>query len=105
MDSGVENLWDSPDRRFRFKVNSTLCMLHSALQHLGSFTSEVRQWKQAHCRARFAILRAVLIWGCGAVSAQKIDGKFKLTIDPAKFDGVVDAVELLQNCAVSRTRE
>jgi dipeptidyl-peptidase-3 len=83
------------ERRFRFKVNSTLLMLRNALEGLVSYAPEVREWKQAHSRARFAVLRSVLIWGRGSLSVKKVEGKFKLTLDSAKFDGVVDAVELL----------
>jgi dipeptidyl-peptidase-3 len=83
------------ERRFRFKVNSTLVMLHNGLQNLGSYIPELQQWKQAHSQARFAILKAVLNWGKGAVEVKKIEGKFKLIILEERFEGVQEAIELL----------
>jgi hypothetical protein len=70
-------------------------MLHNALVGLVCYSPEVSQWKQIHSRARFALLRAIITWGRGAVSVRKIEGRFKLLIDESKFDGVVDAVEYL----------
>jgi dipeptidyl-peptidase-3 len=84
-----------PERRLRFKVNSVRMMLHNSIAQLTCYAPAVSQWKQAHARARFAILRAVLIWGRGAVTVRKVDGQFKLFIDAEKFDGVIDAIEKL----------
>jgi dipeptidyl-peptidase-3 len=85
----------APEKRLQFKVNSTLTMLHNGLSTLTCYQPEVAQWKQAHARARFAILRAVLMWGRGAVAVKRVQTEFKLEIDVQKFDGVVDAVENL----------
>jgi dipeptidyl-peptidase-3 len=84
-----------PERRRRFKVNAAYLMLHGSIAQLGCYSPEVCQWKQAHTRARFAVLRAVLNWGRGATTVQKVDGKFKLFIDADNFDAVIDAVEKL----------
>jgi dipeptidyl-peptidase-3 len=87
-----------PEIRETFKLCSVLEMLHTAVKQLNCYAPEVLQWKQAHARARFAILRAVLMWGRGAVVVKKTDDAacpFKLIVDPKKFDGIVDAIELL----------
>ena len=84
-----------PENRAEFKLCSALSMLHSGIKTLTCYAPECSQWKQAHARARFAILRACLIWGRGAVSLTKNDTDVILRIDPTKFQGVVDAIELL----------
>ena len=70
-------------------------MLHSGLKTLICYAPEVSQWKQAHARARFAIVRACLIWSRGAVTISKKGDEVVIRIDPAKLQGVVDATEIL----------
>jgi dipeptidyl-peptidase-3 len=83
------------EKRLDFKIAMTLDMLHQGVMTLIHYSTDVHQWKQAHAQARFAILRAVLIWGRGAVVFKAINGTYKLLVDPGNFDGVVDAVENL----------
>jgi dipeptidyl-peptidase-3 len=83
------------DRRLRFKVNAARLMLHSAVAQITHYSPEVSRWKQAHSRARFAVLRAAIIWGRGAVAVRKVDGEFKLFVDSENIDGLIDAVEKL----------
>ena len=85
----------APENRAEFKLCSALSMLHAGIKTLTCYAPEVSQWKQAHARARFAILRACLIWGRGAVKVTKNDKEVTIHIDPSKFQGVVDAIENL----------
>jgi dipeptidyl-peptidase-3 len=83
------------EKRLGFKIAATLDILHQAMKGLGHYVPEVVQWKQAHARARFAILRAVLMWGNGGVGLKNVDGVYQLFIDESNFEGIVDSVALL----------
>jgi hypothetical protein len=60
---------------------------------LTCFDRETGQWRQARARARFALLRAVLMWGRGALIFDRTG--YKLSVQREKFDGIVDAVEIM----------
>jgi dipeptidyl-peptidase-3 len=85
----------APEDRQTFKFVFVLNKFHAAIRGLTMYVADVLQWKQPHSRARFAMLRAAIIWGRGAVAVRKIDGQYKLIVDQDKFDGIVDAIELL----------
>jgi dipeptidyl-peptidase-3 len=84
-----------PEKRKVFKLCAALDMLHAGIKTLTCYAPDVVQWKQAHARARFGVLRAALIWGRGSVSLKLVDGRYKLFVDPDKLDGLQDAIELL----------
>jgi dipeptidyl-peptidase-3 len=85
----------APGDRLAFKVVALLSMLHGGIKTLFLYSPEVARWGQAHSRARFAIVRAVIMWSAGAVSVKKIGDSYKILLDQGKFQGVVDAIELL----------
>jgi hypothetical protein len=62
-DEVLTSLEMSEEWRQISKLDSLLAMLHSGLATLTNYALDVAQWKQAHARAWFAIVRAVLIWG------------------------------------------
>jgi dipeptidyl-peptidase-3 len=84
-----------PEDRFKFKVVATLGMVHAAIKTLMYYNPDAGKWTQAHSRARFAILRAVLQWGDGALEVKKIGDRFRLVLDESKFDRVEYAIEQL----------
>jgi dipeptidyl-peptidase-3 len=85
----------APEERETFRVCYLLNILHYGMVNLPMYSPATHTWTQPHAQAQFVIIRAMLIWGRGAVSLRLIDEKFKLIVDPAKFDGVYDAVERL----------
>ena len=71
-------------------------MVNSAMKTLYCFSPEVSKWTQAHSAARFAILRALLVWGRGSVQLLKDEkGAYRIYVDPNNLDGCYDAVETL----------
>jgi dipeptidyl-peptidase-3 len=84
-----------PEEREIFRLCYLLNMLHYGMMTIPMYSPITHTWTQGHAQARFAIIRAVLIWGRGAVTLRLVDDKFKLIADPAKFDGVYDAVARL----------
>jgi dipeptidyl-peptidase-3 len=83
------------EQRRVFRVCYLLIMMHAAIVGLPTYVPETREWKQPHSQARFVILRAIYKWGDGGLEVKKIDGKFKLTVNPEKWDSVVDAIRRL----------
>jgi dipeptidyl-peptidase-3 len=81
-----------PEKRREFRLCSALDMLHKALAQLINYNPEARQWRQAHARARFAILRSLIIWGRGSVAVRAIDGRYKVIVDPDRLDAAEFAV-------------
>ncbi|OHS95367.1 Dipeptidyl peptidase 3 [Tritrichomonas foetus] len=82
--------------RKEFLISGIIGMLHAGLKTLICYSEEAHQWRQAHACARFAIVKACIIWGRGAVDVVKTaDGKFKIVFDRNNIDGVKDAVETL----------
>jgi dipeptidyl-peptidase-3 len=79
----------------RFRVNAADLMVHGSIAQLACYSPEVSQWKQTDTRARFAVLRAVLIWGRGVTTVQKVEGTFMSFINAANLDAVITAVEQL----------
>jgi len=72
-----------------------LLLLHNSMKTLYCYSPEASQWKQAHAAARFAILRACLMWGRGAVQVKKIDDEYKLIVDKERLDDIYIAIEKL----------
>lgn len=70
-------------------------MLVAGLRSLPYYDAEVREWGQAHCQARFAILRACLMWGRGAVRLEKrplgAEARYCIEIDPGRLGDVLSA--------------
>lgn len=86
------------DNRHNFTYALTLMMLNSGIKSLQFYSAESCQWKQAHSRARFAILRACIIWGRGSVIVKKVDDEqcnYRLIVDPNRLDDVKDAITML----------
>jgi len=73
-DEVLEMYGIAPELRARDEISSALTMLHAGLKTLTCYAPEVNQWKQAHARARFAIVRAAILWGRGSVSVRPADG-------------------------------
>jgi dipeptidyl-peptidase-3 len=94
-DEVLEMFGVAPEDRRDFRVCFVLNLLHYGLMTLPVYSPTTRVWKQAHAQARFVIIRALLIWGRGAVSVKKVEGKFKLFLNADLFDGIEDAVERL----------
>jgi dipeptidyl-peptidase-3 len=94
-DEVLELFGIAAERRARFKVNSTLVMLHNRLVGFPNFATDVAMWKQLHARARFGILRAVIRLGGGAVAVRRAGEQFKIEIDSGKFGCVVEAIAKL----------
>jgi dipeptidyl-peptidase-3 len=90
----VLDLYDVPvGERMDFKVVALLSMLHAGVKTL--YECENGKWGQAHARARFAIVRALVNWSDGAVSVSKIGEDFKIVFDRAQFGSVAGSVERL----------
>lgn len=89
----------SPEARKQFQYVSVLVMLNAALKAMGNYSCKTQEWRQAHACARFAILRACLIWGRGSVEIRDVpDDKvcpYRLWVDIDNLDGVKDAVTTL----------
>ena len=88
----------SKDKTYRnnYKLVSIYHMLLSSLRSMFCYHEESRQWKQAHAAARFAILRACMIWGKGSVQLKKTEDNYlELFIDPNNLQGVKDALIIL----------
>ena len=83
------------EKRNEFTLCEVLSMVNSALRTLYCYSPEVNQWKQAHSAARFAILRALLIWGRGSVTLYKDGDSYKVHVDPNNLEGAYDAIENL----------
>lgn len=79
-----------------FTLCEVLSMVNSAMKTLYCYSPEVSKWTQAHSAARFAILKALLIWGRGSVKLIKDDkNAYKVWVDPENLDGAYDAIENL----------
>ena len=99
FDSALD-IWQvdkSPEARKQFQYISTLVMLNAAIKGSIYYSPEAHEWKQAHARARYAILKACEIWGDGAVEIKDVEGEcpFRLCVDINKLDGVKKAVTTL----------
>jgi dipeptidyl-peptidase-3 len=70
-------------------------MLHTGIKTLIFFIPEANQWTQAHSRARFGVVRAVVQWGDGALVVRKVGDRFKLILDETKFAKVEEAIARL----------
>ena len=82
--------------RKKFLYVTIVKMLLAGLRCLWCYSSEGRKWTQAHSIARFAILRACIMWGRGAASVKITpEGKAQLYVDPDNLDGIRDAITTL----------
>ncbi|KAH0792323.1 Dipeptidyl-peptidase III [Histomonas meleagridis] len=73
-----------------------LLLLHNGIKTLTCYSPEVAEWKQAHARARFAILRACIMWSNGAVVMhQKENNEYELVVNIDKLDNIMEALERL----------
>jgi dipeptidyl-peptidase-3 len=84
-----------PEERETFRLCYVLNILHYGMMTIPMYSPITHTWTQGHAQARFAIIRAVLIWGRGAIAVRLVDDKLKLIADPSKFDGLYDAAERL----------
>ncbi|KAH0788622.1 Dipeptidyl-peptidase III [Histomonas meleagridis] len=90
----------NPENEYRknFEYTSVLSMLHAGAKTLICYSPESKQWKQAHARARFAILKAAIKWSNGAVVVEELNDekcKYKIKIDKSRLNLVKDAMEIL----------
>lgn len=85
-----------PENQKDFTLCEILFMVNTALKYMYCYSPDLSKWTQAHAAARFAILRALIIWGRGAVKLIKNDqNEFKVWVDPDNLDGCYDAIEKL----------
>lgn len=83
-----------PKVRKEVKLVAVYSMLLGSLRSMYCYSKEASKWTQAHSRARFAILRAILMWSRNAVEL-KVDAankKFQIIVDPECLSDVQDAV-------------
>ena len=86
------------DKEYRrnFLFVTVVSMLLSGLRSMWCYSAEARKWTQAHSEARFAILRACLMWGRGAATVKKLEnGNVELFVDINNLDGIRDAITTL----------
>ena len=84
------------EKQKEFTLCEVLSMVNSAMKTLYCYSPEVSKWTQAHSAARFAILKALLVWGRGSVKLIKDDkNAYKVFVDPNNLDGAYDAIENL----------
>ena len=88
-------------------VNHKICkeievkrMANAGLYSLRDWDSHERKWTQAHSQARFALLKALLIWSRGALTLEKQSSNVGLypQIDESRnncYDEIRDAAEML----------
>jgi len=95
----VLDIFDVPkdtQHRKDYALVSVYHMLLSSLRSMYCYSPEARQWKQAHASARFAILRALIIWGEGSVKVTKYDDdRIELFVDPNNLEGVKNGLKIL----------
>ena len=82
--------------RRNFLFVTIVKMLVAGLRSMWCYSAEAKRWTQAHSAARFAILRACIMWGRGAAEVKKLpDGGYQLFVDINKLDGIQDAITRL----------
>lgn len=70
-----------------------ISLLHSGIKQMNCYSPETSSWKQAHARARFAILRACIMWSNGAVEVKTNEkGEYKLNVDRKKIKNIYSAI-------------
>lgn len=84
-----------PEYRRLLTVSGVLGMLHAGLKTLNCYSPEAKQWRQAHAAARFAIVKACLLWGNGSISINKTDSGFRLSLKEDQLQDVKEAVKKL----------
>lgn len=76
-------------------------MTNSGLRSLNDWDHNERKWNQAHSQARFALLKALLIWSYGALTLEKSGSGPLVQLTPVvanregAFDQIRDAAEML----------
>lgn len=76
-------------------------MTSSGLSSLCDWDNEERKWNQAHSQARFALLKALLIWSRGALTLEKVGNGPSTRLIPTvanrkgAYDEIRDAAEML----------
>ena len=82
--------------RKKFLYVTIIKMLIGGLRSMWCYSAESRKWTQAHSAARFAILRACIMWGRGAASVKfNKEGNVELYVDYNNLDGIKDAITTL----------
>lgn len=102
-DKTLETFKISPSDYKRCKMTEVQRMTNLGLSSLRDWDNNQRKWNQAHSQARFALLKALLIWSRGALSLEKIwvhsYGSNCLSPKVADrenaFDEIKDAAEML----------
>lgn len=88
------------EQRSEFSLCEVLSMVNSAMKTLYCYSPETSKWLQAHSAARFAILRALIIWGRNSVQIRASkdangENEYRIFVDPNNLDGAYDAIENL----------
>lgn len=92
----IFNVKKDPEVRKNFLFVTVVKMLIAGLRGMFCYSAEAKRWTQAHSAARFAILRACLMWGRGAAEIRKTaEGGYQLFVDINKLDGIKDAITTL----------
>lgn len=94
----VFELDEDPEYRKMFLYASLLIILHHGISQTVAYSISQHSWSQSHAAARFAILRAVLMWGKGAATIDIVEDKinpFRLRLDINRLEDVRIAVTKL----------
>jgi len=86
-----------PSLHKKYMLGDIYSMIRSGMVGLLDYSPADLHWRQAHSQGRFAILKACLIWGKGALKIKRVDteNKFEINIDENRLDDILDACTIM----------
>ena len=72
-------------------------MSRSGLYGLRDYEPSQLRWRQAHSQGRFAILKAILMWGKGALQIKKVDNDvgYEIFVDKERINDLIDGYTIM----------